>query len=82
MLAVATLGKAELMEIKNENTITYIEERNKEADDDLFVEFVNGKTQETSDKNIKLVPQTNIKIKKNTIKAKIPAKSIVVLNIK
>ena len=65
MLAVATLGKAELMEIKNENTITYIEERNKEADDDLFVEFVNGKTQETSDKNIKLVPQTNVKIKKN-----------------
>ena len=65
MLAVATLGKAELMEIKNENTITYIEERNKEANDDLFVEFVNGKRQETSDKNIKLVPQTNIKIKKN-----------------
>lgn len=65
MLAVATLGKAELMEIKNENTITYIEERNKEANDDLFIEFVNGKTQETSDKNIKLVPQTNIKIKKN-----------------
>ena len=65
MLAVATLGKAELMEIKNENTITYIEERNKEANDDLFVEFVNSKTQETSDKNIKLVPQTNIKIKKN-----------------
>ena len=65
MLAVATLGKAELMEIKNENTITYIEERNKEANDDLFVEFVNGKTEETSDKNIKLVPQTNIKIKKN-----------------
>ena len=65
MLAVATLGKAELMEIKNENTITYIEERNKEVDDDLFVEFVNGKTEETSDKNIKLVPQTNIKIKKN-----------------
>jgi len=65
MLAVATLGKAELMEIKNENTITYIEERNKEANDDLFVEFVNGKRQETSDKNIKLVPQTNVKIKKN-----------------
>ena len=65
MLAVATLGKAELMEIKNENTITYIEERNKEVDDDLFVEFVNGKTEETSDKNIRLVPQTNIKIKKN-----------------
>ena len=65
MLAVATLGKAELMEIKNENTITYIEERNKEANDDLFVEFVNSKTQETSDKNIRLVPQTNVKIKKN-----------------
>ena len=65
MLAVVTLGKAELMEIKNEDTITYIEERNKEANDDLFVEFVNGKTQETSDKNIKLVPQTNVKIKKN-----------------
>ena len=67
MLAVATLGKAELMEIKNEDTITYIEERNKEANDDLFVEFVNGKTQETSDKNIKLVPQTNVKIKKNKL---------------
>lgn len=65
MLAVATLGKAELMEIKNEDTITYIEERNKEANDDLFVKFVNGKTQETSDKNIRLVPQTNVKIKKN-----------------
>ena len=65
MLAVATLGKAELMEIKNEDTITYIEERNKEANDDLFVEFVNSKTQETSDKNIRLVPQTNVKIKKN-----------------
>ena len=65
MLAVATLGKAELMEIKNEDTITYIEERNKEANDDLFVEFVNGKTQETSDKNIRLVSQTNVKIKKN-----------------
>ena len=65
MLAVATLGKAELMEIKNENTITYIEERNKEVNDDLFVEFVNSKTQETSDKNIRLVPQTNVKIKKN-----------------
>ena len=65
MLAVATLGKAELMEIKNENTITYIEERNKEANDDLFVEFANAKTQETSDKNIHLVPQTNIKLKKN-----------------
>ena len=65
MLAVATLGKAELMKIKNEDTITYIEERNKEANDDLFVEFVNSKTQETSDKNIRLVPQTNVKIKKN-----------------
>ena len=65
MFAVTVIGKAELMEIKNEDTITYIEERNKEANDDLFVEFVNGKTQETSDKNIKLVPQTNVKIKKN-----------------
>ena len=65
MLAVATLGKAELMEIKNENTITYIEERNKEANDDLFVEFVNGKTEEAPDKNIELVAQTNVKKKKN-----------------
>ena len=65
MLAVATLGKAELMEIKNEDTIIYLEERNKEAEDNLFVEFVNGKTEEAPDKNIELVAQTNVKKKKN-----------------
>ena len=65
MLAVATLGQAELMEIKNEDTIIYLEERNKEAEDNLFVEFVNGKTEEAPDKNIELVAQTNVKKKKN-----------------
>ena len=65
MLAVATLGQAELMEIKNEDTIIYLEERNKEAEDNLFVEFVNGKTEEAPDKNIELVVQTNVKKKKN-----------------
>nr|WP_314115136.1 VacJ family lipoprotein [uncultured Leptotrichia sp.] len=65
MLAVATLGQAELMEIKNEDTIIYLEERNKEAEDNLFVEFVNGKTEEVPDKNIELVAQTNVKKKKN-----------------
>ena len=65
MLAVATLGQAELMEIKNEDTIIYLEERNKEAEDNLFVEFVNGKTEEAADKNIELVAQTNVKKKKN-----------------
>ena len=65
MLVVATLGKAELMDIKNEDTIMFLEESNKETNDDLFVEFVDGKTAQKPDKSIDLVAQTNIKTKKN-----------------
>ena len=65
MLAVATIGQAELMEIKNEDTVMFLEESNREINDDLFVEFVNGKTVEAPDKNIELVSQTNIKTKRN-----------------
>ena len=40
MFAVTVIGKAELMDIKNEDTIMFLEESNKETNDDLFVEFV------------------------------------------
>lgn len=65
MFAVTVIGKAELMDIKNEDTIMFLEESNKEANDDLFVEFVDGKTAQKPDKSIDLVAQTNIKTKKN-----------------
>lgn len=65
MFAIATIGKSELMEIKNEDTVMFLDESNKEANDDLFVEFEDGKRAQDPDKNIDLVPQTNIKTKKN-----------------
>ena len=65
MFAVAVVGQAELMEIKNEDTVMFLEESNKEADDNLFIEFVDGKTPYTPDKSIDLVKKTNIETKKN-----------------
>ena len=65
MLIVATIGHSKLQEIKNEDTVMFLEENEKEKNDDIFVEFVNGKTEEMPDKNIDLVSQTNIKTKKN-----------------
>ena len=65
MLIVATIGHSKLQEIKNEDTVMFLEENEKEKNDDIFVEFVNGKTEEMPDKNIDLVSQTNIKPKKN-----------------
>ena len=67
ILIVATIGHSKMLEIKNENTIMFIEENEKEVNDDLFVEFVDGKIAETPDKNIDLVSQTNIKTKKNKV---------------
>ena len=67
MLIVATIGHSKMLEIKNENTIMFMEENEKEVNDDLFVEFVDGKIAETPDKNIDLVSQTNIKTKKNKV---------------
>jgi len=67
MLIVATIGHSKILEIKNENTIMFMEENEKEVNDDLFVEFVDGKIAETPDKNIDLVSQTNIKTKKNKV---------------
>lgn len=65
MLIAATAGQAKMMEIRNEDTVMFMEENEKEVNDDLFVEFVNGKTAETPDKSVELVSQTNIKTKKN-----------------
>lgn len=67
MLIVATIGHSKMLEIKNENTIMFMEENEKEVNDDLFVEFVDGKIAETPDKNIDLVSQMNIKTKKNKV---------------
>ena len=67
ILIVATIGHSKMLEIKNENTIMFMEENEKEVNDDLFVEFVDGKIAETPDKNIDLVSQTNIKTKKNKV---------------
>ena len=65
MFAITAVGKAELMEIKNEDTVMFLEESRKEANDDLFIKFEDGKVAQTPDKNIDLVEKTNIKIKKN-----------------
>jgi len=67
MLIVATIGHSKMLEIKNENTIMFMEENEKEVNDDLFVEFVDGKIAETPDKNIDLVSQMNIKTQKNKV---------------
>ncbi len=67
MLIVATIGHSKMMEIKNEDTVMFLEENEKEVNDNLFVEFVNGKSVETPDKNIELVSETNIKTKKNKL---------------
>lgn len=67
ILIVATIGHSKMLDIKNENTITFMEENEKEVNDDLFIEFVDGKIAETPDKNIDLISQTNIKTKKNKI---------------
>ena len=67
ILIVATIGHSKMLEIKNENTIMFIEENEKEVNDDLFIEFVDGKIAETPDKNIDLISQTNIKTKKNKV---------------
>ena len=67
ILIVATIGHSKMLEIKNENTIMFMEENEKEVNDDLFIEFVDGKIAETPDKNLDLVSQTNIKTKKNKV---------------
>ena len=59
ILIVATIGHSKMLEIKNENTIMFMEENEKEVNDDLFVEFVDGKIAETPDKNIIFITSTN-----------------------
>lgn len=65
MFAITAVGKAELMEIKNEDTVMFLEESRKEANDDLFIKFEDGKVAQIPDKNIDLVERTNVKTKKN-----------------
>ena len=65
ILAVTTVGQSKLSKTKTEDNVMFVEEINKEVNDDLFIEFENGKVAKTPDKNIDLVAKTNIKIKKN-----------------
>lgn len=65
ILAVTTVGQSKLSKTKTEDNVMFVEEINKEVNDDLFIEFENGKVAQTPDKNIDLVAKTNIKIKKN-----------------
>ncbi|WP_315515066.1 VacJ family lipoprotein [Leptotrichia wadei] len=65
IFAITAVGKAELMEIKNEDTVMFLEESRKEANDDLFIKFEDGKVAQIPDKNIDLVERTNVKTKKN-----------------
>ena len=65
ILAVTTVGQSKLSKTKTEGNVMFVEEINKEVNDDLFIEFENGKVAQTPDKNIDLVAKTNIKIKKN-----------------
>ena len=39
MLIIATVGQAKAKNLKNENTAVFIEENEKEANDDIFIEF-------------------------------------------
>ena len=65
ILAVTTVGQSKLSKTKTEDNVMFVEEINKEVNDDLFIKFENGKVAQTPDKNIDLVAKTNIKIKKN-----------------
>lgn len=65
ILAVTTVGQSKLSKTKTEDNVMFVEEINKEVNDDLFIEFENGKVAQAPDKNIDLVAKTNIKIKKN-----------------
>ena len=76
MMVIATVGQSKIKEIKNEDTVMFMEENEKEANDDLFVEFVDGKTTQTSEKNIELVSQTNINTKKNKLDKNITRKRL------
>ena len=67
ILAVTTVGQSKLSKTKTEDNVMFVEEINKEVNDDLFIEFENGKVAQTPDKNIDLVAKTNIKIKKNKL---------------
>ena len=66
MMIIATVGQSKIKEIKNEDTVMFMEENEKETNDDLFVKFVDGNAQ-TSEKNVELVSQTNINTKKNKL---------------
>ena len=67
MMIIATVGQSKIKEIKNEDTVMFMEENEKESNDDLFVKFVDGKTAQNSEKNVELVSQTNINTKKNKL---------------
>ena len=68
MLIIATVGQAKAKNLKNENTAVFIEENEKEANDDIFIEFTEEKNEKAPDKNIDVVSYTNLKTNKKNKK--------------
>lgn len=71
MLIIATVGQAKAKNLKNENTAVFIEENEKEANDDIFIEFTEEKNEKAPDKNIDVVSYTNLKTNKKIKKMRI-----------
>jgi len=68
MLIIATVGQAKAKNLKNENTAVFIEENEKEANDDIFIEFTEEKNEKAPDKSINVVSYTNLKTNKKNKK--------------
>ena len=68
MLIIATVGQAKAKNLKNENTAVFIEENEKEANDDIFIEFTEEENEKAPDKNIDVVSYTNLKTNKKNKK--------------
>ena len=68
MLIITTVGQAKAKNLKNENTAVFSEENEKEANDDIFIEFTEEKNEKAPDKNIDVVSYTNLKTNKKNKK--------------
>ena len=68
MFIIATVSQAKNNELKNENTEIFIEENEKEVNDDIFVEFTEENSKEMPNKSIDVVSYTNFKNNKKNKK--------------
>ena len=67
LLTATAVSYSKGSELKNEETVMFAEETEREANDDIYIEFVDGKVAEASGKNLDKVSRTNIAVKKNKI---------------